>query len=685
MLFCHGINLIVVLGIFCDVISSQSLDFGTDCDVFYNKSCFIYISELDLPWENSRQNCITRGGHLTSINSENENEMLQNLVANYPENSLGTSVWIGLNYSSYNESSNWEDGNPLTYTKMLIINAKEGCIAINGHGTWVSTSCSSDIDRHRICRKPGSAFAIRENGQYQTITNDTTTTISSILPTILACRTDTYPQSNRKASWEYKATGSNVWNSMNADTRENGISELTVTAYGSYRCHVKSGGAEQIYTTVLIPTTTGTPSISTKEFTSTSNDATPYLFLNSKRSQALFGGLITLILILVLLCSIATIISIFIVILCKRRNRAVHFKRINEEENRIKYEKESQMRTDTEIEQPSNKAEYLNISDVMNQMTDADYTPSDDYVAMAEVEHTAKELINESPYQNLQVITQENLSKSATFGQMSETEIRKQFKILNSECSRLRHHQATHIANEPNNKPKNSIENIVPYDYNRVVLMTENNYINASYICNNEFIITIHPMQNTLPDFLQMLYQTEASLVVMLTTKKELSEIEWNISNGVTYWGQQGSVREYEQFVVKTSAVTKSENAIIHTLILHNANENRENTFKQITSIGWEDQSDIKSIVNLVETILAHKNEQPGPPIVIHCSDGIRKSAVLATVLKVIEEIEGNANVDVNEVVKRMRMERKYCVPSLIHYSYCYSILQEYYKTKYSD
>ncbi|KAI6657348.1 hypothetical protein LOD99_96 [Oopsacas minuta] len=100
------------------------------------------------------------------------------LVANYPGNSLDTPVWIGLNYSSYNELSNREDGYPVTYTQELIINAPEGCIAINGYFVWVSTHSSSN--REPICRKPGSAFAMRENGQYQSITNDILINISSL-------------------------------------------------------------------------------------------------------------------------------------------------------------------------------------------------------------------------------------------------------------------------------------------------------------------------------------------------------------------------------------------------------------------------------------------------------------------------------------------------------------------------
>ena len=56
--------------------------------------------------------------------------------------------------------------------------------------------------------------------------------------------------------WEYRLKQNDEWTykqgSWNGTT---GISELTISYNGYYRCHVKSGGSDQIYTaTVMDPT-----------------------------------------------------------------------------------------------------------------------------------------------------------------------------------------------------------------------------------------------------------------------------------------------------------------------------------------------------------------------------------------------------------------------------------------------
>ena len=57
-------------------------------------------------------------------------------------------------------------------------------------------------------------------------------------------------------------------------------------------------------------------------------------------------------------------------------------------------------------------------------------------------------------------------------------------------------------------------------------------HVNASYIYDCQFIACTHPTKETHRDFLQMIYQTEASMVIMLITRKEKAKmIEWDLLN----------------------------------------------------------------------------------------------------------------------------------------------------------
>ena len=100
---------------------------------------------------------MTRGGYLTSINSENENDMLASLLT---QTSGYTNSWIGLDYNRYMQSTKWVDGNPITYSSTLYLTGTSShCIVITSAGTWRAFPCSDR--REYICRKPGGKFNLQ--------------------------------------------------------------------------------------------------------------------------------------------------------------------------------------------------------------------------------------------------------------------------------------------------------------------------------------------------------------------------------------------------------------------------------------------------------------------------------------------------------------------------------------------
>ena len=76
------------------------------------------------------------------------------------------------------------------------------------------------------------------------------------VPTTLVCRTDTYQ--SMQITWEFKSLDYSEWTSIQGSWDETtGISELNIANYGHYRCHVRSGGSDQIYiATAIDPTIT---------------------------------------------------------------------------------------------------------------------------------------------------------------------------------------------------------------------------------------------------------------------------------------------------------------------------------------------------------------------------------------------------------------------------------------------
>ncbi|KAJ8000504.1 hypothetical protein DPEC_G00180810 [Dallia pectoralis] len=114
-----------------------------------------YSSDLKKTWEQSRQDCVERGGHLVTIKSPEEQKFVNWMcgIKNY--------IWIGLTDSTTEGNWNWVDGTPLT-TEYWDSGEPDGGVTENcgyfysqswNTGAWWDSSCS---DTYRwICQKQG--------------------------------------------------------------------------------------------------------------------------------------------------------------------------------------------------------------------------------------------------------------------------------------------------------------------------------------------------------------------------------------------------------------------------------------------------------------------------------------------------------------------------------------------------
>ena len=247
-----------------------------------------------------------------------------------------------------------------------------------------------------------------------------------------------------------------------------------------------------------------------------------------------------------------------------------------------------------------------------------------------------------------------------------------EFQHLNLECREMSEISFVE-ATKPENRIKNMHNNIVPYDENRVLLISPNcdcNYINASWINMHQFIATMHPSKATLRDFLHMIYQTEASMVVMLTTRNEEAQIMEGGSPRVCYWPKNTNEElECENFICKLTNFTESNAFIKNELILQDTLENKEHSFIQCISPIWNEDStlvDFNCVVSLLNRIIKQKQDMPSKPIIIHCEDGIAKTGILMTVHNAIDEMHATKVINIFNNVRKLRRSRMHVVPTLV-------------------
>uniref|UniRef100_A0A915IFN0 Tyrosine-protein phosphatase domain-containing protein n=1 Tax=Romanomermis culicivorax TaxID=13658 RepID=A0A915IFN0_ROMCU len=118
--------------------------------------------------------------------------------------------------------------------------------------------------------------------------------------------------------------------------------------------------------------------------------------------------------------------------------------------------------------------------------------------------------------------------------------LRQDFRKFSSHLSRNLEKFTTNVGRKPENSSRNRYDNVLPYDYNRVLLKwKKNDYINASFLDvklprgakNVRYIATQGPLESTVEDFWAMVFQEKIYIIVMLTDL-----IESDLHKCCKYW-----------------------------------------------------------------------------------------------------------------------------------------------------
>ena len=99
-------------------------------------------------WKDAEQKCVEYGGHLTSIQSSEENKFIYDL-------SVKTETWIGGNDLATEGSWTWADGTSWSFTNWRGLpnnDGNEDCLDIGYYKEeWNDNKCSSKLPS--ICKK----------------------------------------------------------------------------------------------------------------------------------------------------------------------------------------------------------------------------------------------------------------------------------------------------------------------------------------------------------------------------------------------------------------------------------------------------------------------------------------------------------------------------------------------------
>ncbi|XP_052757634.1 tyrosine-protein phosphatase non-receptor type 4 isoform X1 [Galleria mellonella] len=259
------------------------------------------------------------------------------------------------------------------------------------------------------------------------------------------------------------------------------------------------------------------------------------------------------------------------------------------------------------------------------------------------------------------------------------------------------------VSKLPHNLNKNRYRDIAPYDSTRVVLQNgpTGDYINASYINmeipNSDLVLTYiatqGPLASTVGDFWQMVWESESSLIVMLTVLAERGRAKCH-----QYWPKVGtSLKATNTLTVNTNSEQNLGHYTRREMTLKDAGGGTR-AVTQLQYTAWPDHgvpedstafiaftalcAHLRTHRAVIPTVVEESNGEErllDPPMIVHCSAGVGRTGALILAETAIELLSRRQPLYPLDLVRAMRTQRPMCIQNASQYKFvCESIQTAY-------
>ncbi|XP_068437409.1 receptor-type tyrosine-protein phosphatase mu-like isoform X5 [Clinocottus analis] len=269
--------------------------------------------------------------------------------------------------------------------------------------------------------------------------------------------------------------------------------------------------------------------------------------------------------------------------------------------------------------------------------------------------------------------------------QTNSSQIKEEFRTLNMVTPTLRVEDCS-IALLPRNHEKNRCMDVLPPDRCLPFLITidgeSSNYINAglmdSYKQPSAFIVTQHPLPNTVKDFWRLVLDYHCTSIVMLNDVDPAQLCP-------QYWPENG-LHRLGSLQVEFVSADLEEDVISRIFRIYNTARPQDGyrMVQQFQFLGWPMYRDTpvskRSFLKLVHQVDKWQEEYDGGEgrTVVHCLNGGGRSGVFCSISIVCEMLRHQRCVDVFHAVKTLRNNKPNMVDLLDQYKFCYEVALEY-------
>ncbi|KAK7131478.1 hypothetical protein R3I94_016564 [Phoxinus phoxinus] len=234
------------------------------------------------------------------------------------------------------------------------------------------------------------------------------------------------------------------------------------------------------------------------------------------------------------------------------------------------------------------------------------------------------------------------------------------------------------IGQTKENKKKNRYKNIVPFDTTRVVLGKDGGYINANFIkmpVKDEkflYIACQGPLPTTLGDFWQMVWEQKSNVIAMMTQEVEGGKVKCQ-----RYWPDTPCSPEMVDDRLQITLVKDQhlDNFVIRLIEVKDIQTSEVQRVTHLNYTGWPDHGTPSQPEQLLTFISYMRHIHQSGPIICHCSAGIGRSGTLICIDVVLGLISKDADFDISDVVRSMRLQRQGMVQTEEQYIFCYQVV----------
>uniref|UniRef100_A0A4W2ELR5 Receptor-type tyrosine-protein phosphatase U n=1 Tax=Bos indicus x Bos taurus TaxID=30522 RepID=A0A4W2ELR5_BOBOX len=258
--------------------------------------------------------------------------------------------------------------------------------------------------------------------------------------------------------------------------------------------------------------------------------------------------------------------------------------------------------------------------------------------------------------------------------QSNSSQLREEFQTLNSVTPPLDVEECS-IALLPRNRDKNRSMDVLPPDRCLPFLVSTdgdpNNYINAaltdSYTRSAAFIVTLHPLQSTTPDFWRLVYDYGCTSIVMLNQLHQ-SNSAWPCPQ---YWPEPGR-QQYGLMEVEFVSGTADEDLVARVFRVQNISRMQEGHLlvRHFQFLRWSAYRDTpdskKAFLHLLAAVDKWQAESGDGRTIVHCLNGGGRSGTFCACATVLEMIRCHNLVDVFFAAKTLRNYKPNMVETLV-------------------